>query len=45
MKLEVLCSSEMLVPTYKSTRRCNPEDQHGHIHRPEDLKPLIARKL
>jgi hypothetical protein len=29
---------ETLVPTYKSRWRHNPEDQHGHLHRRENLK-------
>jgi hypothetical protein len=28
LKMEAVCSSEMLVSTYKSTRRYNPEDRH-----------------
>jgi hypothetical protein len=28
LKIEAVCSSEMLVSTYKSTRRRNPEDQY-----------------
>jgi hypothetical protein len=36
--METLCFSEMLVSTYKSTRRHNPEDQHRHLHRRENLK-------
>jgi hypothetical protein len=29
------------VPSYKSTRLCNPEDQHRHLHRRENLKSQI----
>jgi hypothetical protein len=38
--MEVVCSSETLVPTYKSTRRYNPEDQILKLHRRENLKSL-----
>jgi hypothetical protein len=31
LKMEAVCSSETLVSTYKSTRRYNPEDQHGSV--------------
>jgi hypothetical protein len=30
LKTEAVCSCEMLVRTYKSTRRHNPEDHHRH---------------
>jgi hypothetical protein len=30
LKREAVCSSETLVPIYKSTRRHNPEDHYGH---------------
>jgi hypothetical protein len=30
--------TETLVSTHKSTRRYNPEEQHRHLHRPENLK-------
>jgi hypothetical protein len=36
--MEVVCSSETLVPIYKSTRCHNPEDHHGHLLRRESLK-------
>jgi hypothetical protein len=32
MKMEAVCSSEMLVFSFKSTQRCNPEDLLGHIN-------------
>jgi hypothetical protein len=38
LKMETVCSSETLVSTFKSTRRNNPEDQHHHLHRSENLK-------
>jgi hypothetical protein len=37
LKMEVVCSSETLVSTYKSTRRYNPEDQSRYLRR-ENLK-------
>jgi hypothetical protein len=37
MKVEALWSLQTLVSTSKSTQRCNPEDQHWHIHRWEHL--------
>jgi hypothetical protein len=30
LKMEAVCSYEMLLSAYKSTRRYNPEDQHRH---------------
>jgi hypothetical protein len=33
-----VCTSEMLVSSYKSTRRYNLEDQHRHLQRYENLK-------
>jgi hypothetical protein len=30
LKMEVVCSSDTSVSTYKSTRRYNTEQQHGH---------------
>jgi hypothetical protein len=41
LKVETVCSSETLVPTYKSTRRRNPEDQHRQPRRREDLESRI----
>jgi hypothetical protein len=38
LKMEEICSSELLVPTYKSTPRHNPEDCHWHLHCHENLK-------
>jgi hypothetical protein len=29
--MTAVCSSKTLVPTYKSTRRYNPEDQHRRV--------------
>jgi hypothetical protein len=42
LNIEVVCSSEMLVPTYKSTRRQNPEDQHQQLHRRKDHRSHTA---
>jgi hypothetical protein len=39
--MKAVCSSEMLVSTYKSTRRCNPEDQPRHPHCRENLKSQV----
>jgi hypothetical protein len=36
--METVRSSETLVTTCKSIRRYNPEDQHRHLHRRENLK-------
>jgi hypothetical protein len=36
-KMEAVCSSKTLISTYKSTRRYNPEDQHRHPHRRENV--------
>jgi hypothetical protein len=41
LKTETVCFSETLVSIYKSTRRCNLEDQHWHLHRRENLKSII----
>jgi hypothetical protein len=49
--MEAVCSPETLVSTYNATQRYNPEDQHGHLHRRENLKcqrfrlssPVFAR--
>jgi hypothetical protein len=38
LKIAAVCSSEILVSTYKFTWRHNPEDQLRHIHRCENLK-------
>jgi hypothetical protein len=35
---EAVCFSRMLVCTYKSTWRYNPEDQHQHLHLRENLR-------
>lgn len=34
--------SKSLVSTYEPTRRHNPEQEHLHLHRRENLKPLIT---
>jgi hypothetical protein len=36
--METVWFSEMLVSTYESARRHNPEDQHRHSHRRENLR-------
>jgi hypothetical protein len=38
LKMEEECFSETLASTDKSTRRYNPEDQHRHLHRRENLR-------
>jgi hypothetical protein len=38
LKMEAVCSSEILVSTYESTRRYNPAKQHRHLHRRENLR-------
>jgi hypothetical protein len=35
--MEAVCS-ETLLSVHKSTRRSNPEDQRGHLHRRDNLK-------
>jgi hypothetical protein len=37
LKIEAVSSSETLVSTYKSTRLCNPEDQHRYLHHYENI--------
>jgi hypothetical protein len=32
LKMEAACSSEMLVSTYMSARRCHPHDHHRYLH-------------
>jgi hypothetical protein len=36
--METVCFSETLVSTYKFTPCYNPQDQHRHFHRRENLK-------
>jgi hypothetical protein len=36
--METVYLVETLVSTYKSTRRYNPEEQHGLLHRRKNLK-------
>jgi hypothetical protein len=38
LNMEAVCSSETLVSTYQSTRRHNQKEQHGHLHRRENIK-------
>jgi hypothetical protein len=38
LKMEIVCFSETLVSAYESTQRQNPEEQHRHPHRRENLK-------
>jgi hypothetical protein len=45
MNMEAVCFSATLVSTDKSTRRYNPEDQHRHLHRRENLKSPIFTGL
>jgi hypothetical protein len=42
-KMGAVCFSEMLVSIYESTRRHNPEEQHRHLHRRDNLKFLIVK--
>jgi hypothetical protein len=39
---KAVCFSEMLVSTYKSTRRYNPEDKHRHLYRRKNRTPHIS---
>jgi hypothetical protein len=41
LKMQAVCTSETLVSTNTSTRRYNPEDQHRHLHRRENLESHI----
>jgi hypothetical protein len=38
LKMETICFSETMVPTYESTRRHNPEEEHRQLVRRENLK-------
>jgi hypothetical protein len=38
LKMEVVCSSETLVSTYKSARRENSKDKHRRLHHREKIK-------
>jgi hypothetical protein len=40
-----VCSSDTLVSTCKSTRRYNPENQHRHLHRWENLECHITHSI
>jgi hypothetical protein len=44
LKMETICSSKILVSTYKSTRR-DPEDKHRHLHNRENLKSHVTHTL
>jgi hypothetical protein len=39
--MEAVFSSETFLLTYKAIRRLNPEDQHRHLHRHDNLKSNI----
>jgi hypothetical protein len=41
LKMEAVCSSETLVPTYKSTWHHNPENHNQHIHRLDNLSFVL----
>jgi hypothetical protein len=45
MKLEAVCCSEMLVPTFRSIQHHNLEDHHGHLHCCENLKWVTSSYL
>jgi hypothetical protein len=38
LKMETVCFSEMLASTDELTRRKNPEEEHHHPYRRENLK-------
>jgi hypothetical protein len=38
LKMKAVCLSEMLISTYEFTRCHNPEEQHRHFHRRENLR-------
>jgi hypothetical protein len=40
--MEAVCSSQTLVPIYKSTQRCNPEDKHFSVHTQHDPHGRIS---
>jgi hypothetical protein len=42
LKMEAACSCKTLVSTYKLTRHCNPEHQHRHLHRRENLESHVT---
>jgi hypothetical protein len=41
LKMETVCFSETLASADESTRRQNPEEQHYHPHRHENLRSHI----
>jgi hypothetical protein len=43
--METVCFSETLLSTYESTRRHNPEEQHRHPHRRENLRSHGLREI
>jgi hypothetical protein len=45
LKMKVICSSKMLVTTYKTTWCQNPEDHNTHFHRHENLKSHIRSRI
>jgi hypothetical protein len=42
LKMQTVCSSETLLPTYESIRRQNPEEQNHHPHRRKNIKSHIV---
>jgi hypothetical protein len=42
MKLEAACFFETPITIYKSTRRYNPEDQHRHLYRRDNLRSHLG---
>jgi hypothetical protein len=45
LKMEEVCCSETLVPTYKSPRRYDPEDHLGHLRRKNIRSDIIYPKF
>jgi hypothetical protein len=43
LMMEAARTSETLVNVYQTTRRYNPENNHLHTHRRENLKPYLMR--
>jgi hypothetical protein len=45
LMMEAARTSETLVNFYQITRRYNPEDNHIHTHRRENLKSYVSSTL
>jgi hypothetical protein len=43
LKPKVVFSAETFISVCKSTRRCNPQDEHRHLYRRENLRLLFSQ--